>query len=850
MAAQQDGVDATWAFGEDMTSPSAKGPSLIQPESPPTDAPAKRIDRILQVFAGPARSSRFLLGLRLVCMAILGFVLVRTAWMGDDAFITLRTVDNFVNGHGLRWNIAERVQTFTHPLWLFVLTVPYLITREAFYTVMVVSIVISLLTVAILLFRSRAEPGPLAMGFVILLSSRAFIDYSTSGLENPVTHLLLLLFLLRLPDEAPGARRATELALLAGLAALNRMDSLILFAPGLAYAMRRARAPRDFVPLVAGFAPFLVWEVFSTVYYGFPYPNTAAAKLRAGIAAAPLMRQGLHYFPDSLRRDPATLTTIAVALAWTAYRRRPRELAIGGGVLLYMLYTIRIGGDFMSGRFFSAPLLAAVVLLVRAGPFRFAFLRPAFAAIVLCLGLLAPYPPYLTGRDFGTVKEDLIDRHGICDERRFYFGMSGMLNQHPANLKPTGEATQMGQQLKRGRVPLAVEGAVGATGYFAGPSVHLVDYHALGDPLLARMPMVAHDRRYDRALLALGGFTDLQGWRIGHFLRNIPKGYITTLLTGKNSLADANLARFYDHLHVITRGPLWSGRRFAEILQMNAGRYDSLVDRTRPPLDSGIGWDEYIAIRPDVAEPYYRRAREEIDNRAPDRAIADLREALRRDPEHIDALILLGKLLSENNQTEEAVSIWNRIRSLDPRNTSPYVYLADIVLHEGAYERAIDLLMEAYRLDPCLVIACNNLGIAYYLLGDYPQALAWLSRTLKFQPRSANTHEDIGRVYLEMGNYKKAVTMLERAIELDPKRTSAMIGNASAHNSLGDAPKAIAQLRQAAALSPQDPEVLFELGQLLESSGRAGEGLEQIRQAARLGYGAAQQELTSRGLGW
>jgi arabinofuranosyltransferase len=45
-------------------------------------------------------------------------VVLRTAWVSDDAFITFRTVDNALNGAGLRWNPAERVQTYTHPLWM------------------------------------------------------------------------------------------------------------------------------------------------------------------------------------------------------------------------------------------------------------------------------------------------------------------------------------------------------------------------------------------------------------------------------------------------------------------------------------------------------------------------------------------------------------------------------------------------------------------------------------------------------------------------------------------------------------------------------------------------------------
>ena len=48
-------------------------------------------------------------------------VVLRTAWVSDDAFITFRTVDNALHGDGLRWNPAERVQTYTHPLWMLLL---------------------------------------------------------------------------------------------------------------------------------------------------------------------------------------------------------------------------------------------------------------------------------------------------------------------------------------------------------------------------------------------------------------------------------------------------------------------------------------------------------------------------------------------------------------------------------------------------------------------------------------------------------------------------------------------------------------------------------------------------------
>jgi arabinofuranosyltransferase len=109
---------------------------------------------------------------------------------------------------------------------------------------------------------------------------------------------------------------------------------------------------------------------------------------------------------------------------------------------------------------------------------------------------------------------------------------------------------------------IAQENNIGFVGYYAGPTVHLVDVYALGDPLLARLPI-----------------PNPQKWRIGHFEREIPEGYIATLRTGENHLSDSSLAAFYDKLALITRGPLWDAERFKAIWEMNTGQYDDLVQK-------------------------------------------------------------------------------------------------------------------------------------------------------------------------------------------------------------------------------------------------------------------------------
>ena len=38
------------------------------------------------------------------CLAIFTYVFLANAWIGDDAYITFRVVDNFINGYGLTFN--------------------------------------------------------------------------------------------------------------------------------------------------------------------------------------------------------------------------------------------------------------------------------------------------------------------------------------------------------------------------------------------------------------------------------------------------------------------------------------------------------------------------------------------------------------------------------------------------------------------------------------------------------------------------------------------------------------------------------------------------------------------------
>ena len=531
-----------------------------------------------------------------VALLLYGYCLVRTAWLCDDAYITFRTIGNFISGFGPTWNTAERVQAYTHPLWMLLLSGLFCVTADIYYSTLFVSMALSLAAALVYVFGiARAIPQAI-LGLTILLFSKAFMDYSTSGLENPLSYLLLALFLRTyLAQEAMTPRRLVKLSLLASLLVLNRMDLLLLVAPALAHALwqisrplesspggKRRSLARDAGLVLLGLVPFFAWEVFSVIYYGFPFPNTAYAKLNTGIPAAALLRQGWYYMVNSLTNDHVTLPAILCAVLAAGISRQGRKIALGVGIVLYLLYTIEIGGDFMSGRFFTLPLLAAVGILgtVRIPGGSATTLRAwhlsriaclAAVPIVVLLGLTDPRPNLLSNSRCGLNEGDLKDKHGISDERTVYYQSTGLLRGSPNPAIPSNDMAELGATAAQRDMRVLVSSeSIGMLGYYAGPNVHIIDVLALPDALLARLPVPSG-----------------MAWRIGHFRRFLPDGYSESLRAGRNQLTDLRLRKYYDQLRLVTAGKIFSGPRWKAILDLNLGRSRNLVDTEyyrNPPL--------------------------------------------------------------------------------------------------------------------------------------------------------------------------------------------------------------------------------------------------------------------------
>ncbi|MDD3148217.1 MAG: hypothetical protein PHD82_13025, partial [Candidatus Riflebacteria bacterium] len=305
--------------------------------------------------------------------------------------------------------------------------------------------------------------------------------------------------------------------------------------------------------------PLAAWSAFSLLYYGALFPNTAYAKLFTGINQLDLLMQGLRYCQVTFLADPLTLLVIFAGMYAALRDSRKFVRASGIALLLTIVYVVIVGGDFMRGRFFSVPFVAALLLLAETSLIeRFlnigvARLRSAAVIFLLFLAVF-PHTPVNTGLEF----QDFSLSHGIADERGYYFDVCSLyayLYSRPGELFPEFEWSQIGRQIGLSGVEYLENDFNGMLGFWAGTKPVIVDRLALTDPFLARQPV-----------------SDRQNWRIGHFKREVPEEYRLSIEKGQNMFKTPENAALFDKIVHATRDrQFFSFKRLLAIVKLNLG---------------------------------------------------------------------------------------------------------------------------------------------------------------------------------------------------------------------------------------------------------------------------------------
>ena len=502
-------------------------------------------------------------------------IFINTAHVTEDAFITFRAVDNFLKGYGPVYNVGERVQVYTHPLWYFLITAAIGIFKNHYYTVIVLSYICLMITIWLILIKLRREDNLMQIiaALLALLVSRAFMDYSSSGLENPLLHLLLVIYVCVLTLQKDNLKRFFYTSLLYNLIFLTRPDAIVIITPissyFLAITIKSHGLKQTLKYALFSVCPTLAWEMFSLIYYGSLVPNTALSKVNISYPRIELFDRGIAYLKFNLREDTVTLVTIICSFIFVWFNKNIYAKILMLGVVLQMLYICYVGADYMLGRFLTTSILVAMLSFILM-EFNNIVLKRVFinCSIFLTVFLVVLFFPLYYGANLSySIDHDRKytyrihwNLYGVSDEKVNYFQELGLI---PVIKKHSGdpytypwiiEAKEKNIANKNITI-LAV--VAGMPAWYADEKPYFLEPHGLTNPYTSRLPALPKKR-------------------IGHYERVFPKGYLETLMTGKNVITDPMLAKLYDDVALQTQGSLWRKERFFAIWRLNSGYYKKI----------------------------------------------------------------------------------------------------------------------------------------------------------------------------------------------------------------------------------------------------------------------------------
>ena len=313
--------------------------------------------------------------LALILLGALGHI----AWMSficDDAFITFRYASNLIHGHGLVFNIGERVEGYTNFLWLLVSALILNVGARPEVWTLWISGACALVTVSALLWQLRRNRKEQFFSSILLASNGGFAAWSTGGLETALFTLLVFAAFLSVTtalESASGERgridgrpiRLSAFFLL--LASLTRPEGVLLTALfGLflvTYALRHQLPWRAlFLWAVVWVVPYGVYFIWRWQYYGHLFPNTFYVKA-AGLSILP---QGVAHILFACTRFHLYLVLLPGVILLILRRswglRRGVAWLSATIIFPYVGYVCLMGGDFMDMFRFVVPILPIVML--------------------------------------------------------------------------------------------------------------------------------------------------------------------------------------------------------------------------------------------------------------------------------------------------------------------------------------------------------------------------------------------------------------------------------------------------------------------------------------------------------
>jgi len=247
------------------------------------------------------------------------------------------------------------------------------------------------------------------------------------------------------------------------------------------------------------------------------------------------------------------------------------------------------------------------------------------------------------------------------------------------------------------------------------------------------------------------------------------------------------------------------------------------LSRDAAPLENARTFlEQAIVLEPDYADAHALLARTlndltefstlSLKDTLPNTR-AEAHQALRLDPDNVDAILALASADMAESKNSEARKGFQRAIELDPSNAIAHTDYAQMLPPREALAETL----EAARLDPDSATTQNNLAVQYLNLGEYQKGLASSLALAKLAPHSVSTAFGLALNYALLHRDQDAVKAFDLVQPDSPLGRQLVAAGKLAYQSVLDPKLRLQALASADALrkgADLDPDSLYNLFQV------------------------------------
>jgi tetratricopeptide (TPR) repeat protein len=195
------------------------------------------------------------------------------------------------------------------------------------------------------------------------------------------------------------------------------------------------------------------------------------------------------------------------------------------------------------------------------------------------------------------------------------------------------------------------------------------------------------------------------------------------------------------------------------------------------------------------------------------------------DPDHFDAIQLIGGIYLQQKQFELALSYFDQALKIKTNSFTLFNNHGLTLKALNKYSEALSSFQQSIQLNPNFADSQSNLGNTLVALNQIDQALTHYEKAIELEPNHPDAHFNLGVALEKQENYEDALRSYDTAIILNSKDAHAHQNRGAVLGKLKRYELALDSYRQALALNPNLDSIFFNQGILLEEMGQAQEAL-------------------------